>query len=100
MTTPTICDLQISRRGVLPREPLLERTFPAWRTRTPGTPAGCGAVHDDYCDNCGRWVSLPATEHATLSEVDAVCEHGRAPHEHPSAEKIARINALTARWQA
>lgn len=55
---------------------------------------GCGAVHDDYCDNCNRWSSLPANEHVELSELDAPCSAGKADHVHTEAEKSARIDAM------
>lgn len=53
---------------------------------------GCGEVHDDYCVNCGRWVSLAPTEHVELS-IDAACTAGRVPHVHSAAEKRASIDA-------
>jgi len=58
---------------------------------------GCGAVHSDYCNNCGRWTTLLPTEYAALGDIDARCEAGRVPHEHSSEEKTARIAAHIAR---
>lgn len=56
----------------------------------------CGEVHDDYCDGCGRWVSLPDNQHIELSEVDAPCTYGPVAHKHSSAEKVSRIKAFYA----
>ena len=51
----------------------------------------CGAVHDNHCVNCGRWASLPPTEHVELGPTDARCDAGPVEHEHSVAEKRARI---------
>lgn len=51
----------------------------------------CGAVHDDYCLNCGRFVSLPADESIELEVIDVRCAAGRCPHDHPAEERAARI---------
>jgi hypothetical protein len=57
----------------------------------------CGAVHDDYCINCGRWVSLPSDQYTTLTELDEACEKGAVLHEHSDEEKKHRLDAFYAR---
>ena len=57
-------------------------------------------MHAPRCSNCGRQSTLPATLHTELTEVDARCEHGAVPHEHPDEEKIARIDAFFERQDA
>jgi hypothetical protein len=52
----------------------------------------CGAVHDDYCVNCDRFVSIPPPDHIELSEIDRRCDFGRFPHEHSQEEKLKRID--------
>jgi hypothetical protein len=47
----------------------------------------CGGMHRDYCDNCGRWTSLPPTEHTKPSRFDPRCSAGAVAHEHTDAEK-------------
>lgn len=53
----------------------------------------CGEVHGDVCENCGRFRSAGsrATE---LGITDEICTRGHAMHDHPPAEKVARID----RW--
>lgn len=55
---------------------------------------GCGAVHDDYCVNCGRFVSVPPDRSTELTEVDARCPCGPVQHDHPPEEKSARVQAF------
>lgn len=56
---------------------------------------GCGRCNDDYCVNCGRFVSLEDDEHVELTPpVDVRCSKGAVPHEHSDAEKAERV----ARW--
>ena len=56
----------------------------------------CGQVHDDYCGNCGRWVSLPPTEHVELSNFNDPCTAGPVMHEHrPLTE-----DEFKRRWRA
>lgn len=57
----------------------------------------CGEVHSDYCVNCNRWVDLPPGKHVELDEIDAPCDVGPVPHEHPMEEKSARLAAYFAR---
>jgi hypothetical protein len=53
---------------------------------------GCGAVHADYCVNCG--LSVGGTDHKELSPLDARCEKGAVPHDHPfEKEKGPRMDA-------
>ncbi len=62
---------------------------------------GCGAVHSDYCVNCGRWSDLPLDQHATMIDgYDEPCTAGKVPHEHTDAEKEARIDRYIARARA
>jgi hypothetical protein len=53
---------------------------------------GCGAVHSDYCCNCGRFTDLPREAHIELGPYDVPCEHGAVAHEHPEKEKLERLN--------
>ncbi len=57
----------------------------------------CGEVHSDYCANCGRFTSLPATDGVRMSDFDEKCEHGHAAHVHSSEEKQARVDRGMAR---
>jgi hypothetical protein len=54
----------------------------------------CGAVHSDYCVNCGRWASLGPQESVELTGWDAVCVLGPVPHDHPWEEKELRMTAV------
>ena len=50
----------------------------------------CGAVHGDFCLNCGRRIGA---EPGRLTEVDLRCERGATPHDHPPSETADRIKA-------
>ena len=54
---------------------------------------GCGKVHDDYCGNCGRFVSLAPDKHIELGLYDVRCETGPVQHEHSEEEKSQRLSA-------
>lgn len=51
----------------------------------------CGAVHDEFCANCGRWTSLPTTHALVLGPIDEVCKEGRTDHQHFFEKKEQRI---------
>lgn len=57
----------------------------------------CGAVHDDHCVNCGRWLSLPPEDALDLGLIDELCTAGPVDHQHTSEEKERRIAAVFAR---
>lgn len=52
---------------------------------------GCGAMHDNFCRNCGRFCSIADDKAVELSIFDAECPVGYAFHNHPLAEKLQRI---------
>lgn len=56
---------------------------------------GCGAVHSDYCVNCGRFTTLPPYQTLELCEGfgQARCEKGPVMHNHPPEERAERIKA-------
>jgi hypothetical protein len=58
---------------------------------------GCGEIHSDYCDNCGRFTSLALTESTQMSDFDEKCTHGAVAHNHAPAEKQARVDRGMAR---
>jgi hypothetical protein len=53
----------------------------------------CGAVHSDYCVNCGRFTSLCRMDYVELSELDVPCVEGAVPHVHAPEERAARLRA-------
>ena len=54
---------------------------------------GCGAVHSDYCTNCGRFTDLPDDAYAELSDPDVPCTAGQQIHVHTDEEKVGRLDA-------
>lgn len=52
---------------------------------------GCGDVHSDYCVNCGRFTSLPRSEHTEKNMGDRQCEFGPVMHEHSDDDKAKHL---------
>jgi hypothetical protein len=55
---------------------------------------GCGQIHDNFCVNCNRFVSLADDKAIELSIFDNECSFGHEYHDHPPSERGRRINAV------